>query len=67
MDDRFTANARRELSDDVEIWDIPADDLWCRDAGPLFVKNADGALAVSHLNFNGWGGKQVHGKDGQIA
>ncbi len=67
MDQRFAAKARRKLSGDVDIWDIPTDDLWCRDAGPLFVKNDDGALAISHLNFNGWGGKQVHANDGQIA
>ena len=27
----------------------------------------DGSLAVSHLKFNGWGGKQVHKRDGKIA
>ena len=67
IDQRFGAKAQRKLSGDVEIWDIPRDDLWCRDAGPLFVKNDDGALANSHLNLNGWGGKQVHADDGGIA
>lgn len=67
MDKRFENSARRKLSDDVEIWKIPTDDLWCRDAGPCFVRNDAGDLAVSHFNFNGWGGKQVHGNDGKIA
>ncbi len=59
-------NARRLLSDSVELWDIPTEDLWCRDAGPLFATNGS-ELAVHNLNFNGWGGKQVHRADGQIA
>jgi agmatine deiminase len=46
------AGARRKLSDAVELWDIPTEDLWCRDAGPIFV--TDGlSLAVSHIQFNG--------------
>lgn len=51
----------------VEIWDIPTDDLWCRDSGPTFVKDADGGLAVAHLRFNGWGGKQPHRNDGRVS
>ena len=67
MDAAAEREARRKLSDAVEIWDIATDDLWCRDAGPVFVRNDAGALAVSHLNFNGWGNKQVHTNDGRIA
>jgi len=60
--------AIRELvSDRVELWDIPTDDLWCRDSGPSFVVDGKGGLAVTQFNFNGWGGKQVHDNDGQIA
>jgi agmatine deiminase len=59
--------ARAMLSEAVEIWDIPTEDLWCRDAGPIFVAEADGALAVRHIQFNGWGGKQVHTRDARIA
>ena len=60
-------NARRKLSSSVELWDIPTEDLWCRDAGPIFVVDGNGGLAVSHIQFNGWGGKQVHRHDGRIA
>lgn len=67
MDRRFESAARRKLSDAVEIWDIPTDDLWARDSGPLFVVDGKGGLAVSHLNFNGWGDKQTHIHDGAIA
>ena len=59
--------ARAKLGKVVEIWDIPTDDLWCRDSGPTFVKNAKGQLAVSHIQFNGWGNKQPHGNDARIA
>lgn len=57
----------KRVSGQVELWDIPTDDLWCRDSGPSFVVDGKGGLAVTQFNFNGWGGKQVHGNDGKIA
>jgi agmatine deiminase len=65
-DDQSEA-AAKVLGPDIAIWNIPTDDLWCRDAGPTFVVSADGRLAVSDLGFNGWGGKQHHVQDSQIA
>ena len=59
--------ARRRVSARVKLWDIATEDLWCRDSGPLFAVQPDGKLAVSHIRFNGWGGKQVHKRDGKIA
>ena len=61
------ARARTKLSEGVALWDIPTEDLWCRDAGPIFVVSNAGDLAVSHIQFNGWGEKQLHKRDGQIA
>jgi len=58
---------RARLSGSVEFWDIPTDDLWCRDSGPTFVRASDGKFAVSHIRFNGWGNKQRHANDGRIA
>ncbi len=58
---------KRKLSDSVEVWDIPTENLWCRDAGPIFAIRPDGKLAVSHIQFNGWGRKQVHRRDSRIA
>lgn len=58
---------RKLVSGQVELWDIPTDDLWCRDSGPSFVVDGKGGLAVTQFNFNGWGGKQTHGSDGKIA
>ena len=59
--------AQALLSNAVELWNIPTDDLWCRDSGPTFVKNAAGDLAVAQLQFNGWGNKQPHRNDARIA
>ncbi len=59
--------AKKLLSEKIEIWDIPTEDLWARDSGPLFAKKPDGSLVVSHIQFNGWGNKQVHKRDGTIA
>ena len=59
--------ARRHLSAAVELWDIPTEDLWCRDSGPIFAVNDAGDLAVRQIQFNGWGDRQVHRHDAQIA
>lgn len=67
MGDAHIPSARRKLSKEVEIWNIRTEDLWARDSGPVFVTGAAGDQAVMNLNFNGWGGKQLHFHDGQIA
>ncbi|MEO0371009.1 MAG: agmatine deiminase family protein [Pseudomonadota bacterium] len=54
-DQRQHTKARKSLSENVDLWDIPTDDLWCRDSGPLFVVNGRGDRAISHIHFNGWG------------
>jgi agmatine deiminase len=59
--------AQHMLGKTVQTWNIPTDDLWCRDSGPTFVRNAKGDLAVSHIKFNGWGNKQPYDNDGEIA
>ncbi|MGI9510998.1 MAG: agmatine deiminase family protein [Geminicoccaceae bacterium] len=61
------AAMRRIVSEQVELWDVPTEDLWCRDAGPLFALLSEGTLAVSHIQFNGWGEKQVHHHDARVA
>ena len=60
-------HARKLLDEGVEIWPIEAQDLWCRDSGPTFVVSTGGTLAVSELNFNGWGAKQDVSFDSRIA
>ena len=57
----------KRVSSNVELWDVPTEDLWCRDAGPIFATDGAGRLAVRHIQFNGWGDRQVHHHDGRIA
>ena len=45
----------------------PLDDLWLRDIAPLFVANDDRKQYAINFNFNGWGNKQQHSKDKNIA
>ncbi|MFA3919512.1 agmatine deiminase family protein [Ruegeria hyattellae] len=59
--------ARQQLSNRVTLWDIPTEDLWCRDSGPLFATRSSGQRLVSHIQFNGWGNRQIHKRDGRIA
>ncbi len=50
----------REKADlkNVEFHDHPTNDAWCRDHGPIFVKNgATGAVAATAWEYNAWGGK----------
>ena len=61
------AAARRMLSNNVTLWDIPTEDLWCRDAGPIFVTNDLGELAIANIHFNGWGEKQINTRDSRVA
>ena len=51
----------------VELVDIATDDMWMRDSGPVFVRAADGAIAAVDFNFSGWGNKQAHSSDAEIA
>lgn len=43
------------------------DDIWVRDSGANFaVDDVDGLYAVD-FNFSGWGGKQQHSNDAEVA
>ncbi|QEV17924.1 agmatine deiminase family protein [Streptomyces alboniger] len=65
-DERDAKAARRACGSGVEILPVPVDDLWMRDTGPSFVLGPDGVAGVD-LNFNGWGGKQEHARDSEVA
>ena len=47
--------ARRMLPDDVELVELPIDDSWMRDNGPIFVVNGAGGRAGVHSRFDAWG------------
>ncbi|AZM53056.1 peptidyl-arginine deiminase [Streptomyces sp. WAC 01529] len=65
-DERDAKAARRACGSGVEILPVPVDDLWMRDTGPSFVLGPDGLAGVD-LRFNGWGDKQEHARDGEVA
>ena len=43
----------------VEPLELPIDDSWMRDNGPIFVANARGEVAMVHFRFNSWGEKYL--------
>jgi agmatine deiminase len=43
------------------------DDIWMRDIGANFVVDGNGGLGAVDFNFNGWGNKQQHADDAQLA
>lgn len=59
--------ARKLLDPRVIVVECPLDDLWVRDSGCVFVKNAAGEKAGIDFNFNGWGDKQTHARDARVA
>lgn len=64
-EDRLLAD---ELCDEgVELVEAPLDDIWIRDTGPCFVVSDEGEAGAVDLNFNGWGEKQEHDRDADVA
>jgi agmatine deiminase len=49
-------DARRHLGSEVEVVELPHDDSWIRDSGPIFVAGGANRLGIDFA-FNGWGGK----------
>lgn len=59
--------AKKLVGDTVDLEVTDLDDLWIRDTGPTFVLDGNGGKAAVNLNFNGWGNKQNHDDDKQVA
>ncbi|MSQ94702.1 MAG: agmatine deiminase family protein [Gemmataceae bacterium] len=38
----------------IRFFRIPTDRVWTRDSGPIFVRHADGKLAITDWHFNAW-------------
>ncbi|SDJ39819.1 agmatine deiminase family protein [Streptomyces indicus] len=64
--ERDVKAAQRACGSGVEVVPVPVDDLWVRDTGPTFVLGPQGIAGID-LNFNGWGGKQTHRNDSEVA
>ncbi len=50
----------------VRFHDVPSNDVWLRDAGPLFVVDGDGRLALTDWRFDGWAGKYAADLDDRV-
>lgn len=48
---------RNHCGSEVDVVELPIDDSWTRDNGPIFVVNDRGELAVVDFGFDAWGGK----------
>lgn len=51
------AEAREMCGARVEVIELPIDDSWFRDSGPIYVVAEDGTRAGVDFRFNAWGGK----------
>lgn len=59
--------ARRMLSSRIELLEAELDDAWMRDNGPIFVRDAQGRVALVQFGFNGWGiPDQPHTLDSRV-
>lgn len=67
-DDYSVREARSHCGPTVTVTaDVPTDDLWMRDTAPVFRRDDRGRRDAVGLNFNGWGGKQTHQDDAEVA
>jgi agmatine deiminase len=51
------AAARAGCAGEVEVTELPLDDSWLRDCGPIYVRDDDGRRRAVHFGFNAWGEK----------
>ena len=58
-DAEAATEARARLTGAVDLVELPLDDSWMRDLGPIFTLDADGRRAGVHFRFNAWGEKFV--------
>lgn len=65
---KLTAEAKKYLGSDIDLFEVPIDDSWTRDSGPNFVHDGSGALAGVCFGFNAWGNKyQPYDQDARMA
>jgi agmatine deiminase len=55
------------LGERIELLEIPTNDTWIRDNGPIFVTDGRGGVALVAFRFNGWGQKFECDKDEKIS
>ncbi|MEM2839397.1 MAG: agmatine deiminase family protein [Thermoplasmata archaeon] len=55
-DPAIAKEASNVVGKDVQVIEVPLDDSWIRDNGPIYLVKDDG-IAITHFKFNGWGGR----------
>jgi agmatine deiminase len=54
-------------SENIAVVELPIDDSWIRDSGPIFLRGPRGELAAADFLFNSWGEKYLpYDKDAEI-
>src|SRR5262245_44735322 len=51
------AEVRARCTSTIDVIELPLDDSWLRDSGPIFVCDERGRRAGVDFRFNAWGGK----------
>ncbi|HLI58187.1 MAG TPA: agmatine deiminase family protein [Solirubrobacteraceae bacterium] len=51
------AQARAACGAAVDVVELPLDDSWLRDCGPIYTLDDDGIRVAVHFRFNAWGEK----------
>lgn len=55
--------AKSILSREIKLLELPVNDGWSRDSGPMIVVDAQGQRRIAGFTFNGWGAKFPPYKD----
>lgn len=64
----FVLTQHRALGAGVRFHQIPSNDSWIRDHGPVFLRNDAGTLLALDWDYNAWGGKYADwAADAQVA
>ncbi len=58
--DAPTISEYLEIGEGIELLEIPIDDAWIRDSGPIFVTDRSHHVALVNFEFNGWGGRYAY-------
>lgn len=60
-------DVRNHCGSEIDVVELPIDDSWTRDNGPIFVINDHGDLAVVDFGFDAWGQKfQPYDRDADL-
>lgn len=53
-------------ADRIIFYDVPTNDTWTRDYGPISVRDASGRPIICDFGFNAWGGKFAYELDNAV-